>query len=72
MELRPVTSIASSGDAAHVTVSPELLVALRRVVPRRRRARLPYVVGVGLMVVVGVLGADPSVRQLIAALLTRS
>jgi hypothetical protein len=49
-----------------VTLPPAFLEALRRVVPRRRRAKLPYVVGLGLLAVVGVLGNDLSTREFIA------
>jgi hypothetical protein len=53
-------------DSAVVTLSPAFLEALRKVVPRRRRAKLPYIIGVGLLAVVGVVGADRSTREFMA------
>src|SRR5271165_5099152 len=46
-------------DTGLHTLSPEFLAALRKVVPRKRRAKLPYIVGLGLLAVVVVVGADP-------------
>ncbi|MDP9149062.1 MAG: hypothetical protein M3O36_03850, partial [Myxococcota bacterium] len=49
------------------TLSPDLLEALRRIIPRRRPAKLPYIVALGLLGVVGAVAADPSARELVAA-----
>lgn len=53
-------------DSALHTLSPEFLAALRKVVPRKRRAKLPYIVGLGLLAVVVVVGVDPQTREFLA------
>jgi hypothetical protein len=52
-------------DSGLVRLSPAFLEALRKVVPRRRRGKLPYIVSLGLLAVVGVVGADRSTREFI-------
>jgi hypothetical protein len=55
-----------SSDSGLMTLSPAFLEALRKVVPTRRRAKLPYIVGLGLLAVAGVVGTDRSTREFIA------
>jgi hypothetical protein len=62
----PSSTGIDSTETGLVTLPPAFLEALRRVVPRRRRAKLPYVVGLGLLAVVGVLGMDGSTREFMA------
>jgi hypothetical protein len=58
---------STSTDTALLTLPPGFIEALRKVVPKRRRAKVPYVVGVGLLAVVGILAADASTRDYLAA-----
>jgi hypothetical protein len=55
-----------SVDTESIVLSPEFLAAIRGIVPRRRRAKLPYIVAAGLLAVVGALAADGSTREVIA------
>ena len=48
-----------------IQVSPAFLDALRRLAPKKKSARLPYVIGVALCLVVGVLGVDRSTRNFV-------
>jgi hypothetical protein len=50
-----------------MVLPPGFLEALRRVVPRRRRAKLRYIVGLGLVAFFGIVAADPSTREFVAA-----
>jgi hypothetical protein len=50
-------------DPATGALSPAFIEALRKVVPKRRRLKARYVVGLGMLIVAVVLGADPSTRQ---------
>jgi hypothetical protein len=52
---------------ASVALSPEFLAALRAIVPPRRPAKIPYIVGMGLLVVLGALAADGSTREFLAS-----
>ena len=55
------------GDTDIVRLSPAFLDALRKLVPPRRRMKIRYVVGLAVIAVVGVLGADASTREFVAA-----
>lgn len=50
-----------------ITLSPAFLEALRKVAPKGRRSKLPYVVGL-LLVAAIVVGAVPAARQRVIAL----
>jgi hypothetical protein len=46
-----------------IKLSPQFIAALKKVAPKRRRSKLPYIVGVMAALVVIVLGRDPSTRE---------
>jgi hypothetical protein len=56
-----------TSDTGLMTLSPEFLDALRRIAPKRRRMKIRYVVGLGLVAVAVVLAADASMRDFVAA-----
>jgi hypothetical protein len=49
-------------DTASIRLPPAFLAELRRLAPRRRRARLIHVLAAALLAVVGALAADRSTR----------
>jgi hypothetical protein len=46
-----------------LTLTPAFLDALRKVAPKKRRSKIPYVIALGLLAFVVMLGADPSTRE---------
>ncbi len=54
-------------DTAELTLSPELLDALRNLAPKKRPAKLSYVIGLAVIGVTAALGADPSAREIVSA-----
>jgi hypothetical protein len=54
-------------DTEEVSLSPELIAALRRIAPKRRHSKLPYVIGLALFTVAVVLGRSGATRGLIAS-----
>jgi hypothetical protein len=46
-----------------LTLTPAFMDALRKVAPKKRRAKIPYVIALGLVAVLVMLGADPSTRE---------
>jgi hypothetical protein len=61
------TTSGTSIDAAAGTLPAGFLEALRKVVPKRRRLKARYVVGLGVLTVTVVLGVDPSMREFASA-----
>jgi hypothetical protein len=59
-------SWSTSTDTERIILSPAFLEALRAVVPRRRRAKVPYIIAAGLLVVLVVVGADRSTREFVS------
>jgi hypothetical protein len=63
----------ASDNSDLLRLSPEFLQALRKLVPaRRRKVKVRYFAGLGLLVTAGVLGTDPSTREFAASLLHHS
>jgi hypothetical protein len=58
-------SWSTSADTERIVLPPAFLEALRAAVPRRRRAKVPYVIAAGLLVVLVVVGADRSTREFV-------
>jgi hypothetical protein len=46
-----------------LTLTPAFMDALRKVAPKKRRSKIPYVIALGLLAFVVMLGADPSTRE---------
>ena len=46
-----------------LTLTPAFLDALKKVAPKKRRSKVPYVIALALLAVVAVLGADASTRE---------
>jgi hypothetical protein len=59
---RVYDSIDTSINTALIRISPALLDAVRRLEPKRPRAKISYVVTLAMLVVFAVLGADRSTR----------
>jgi hypothetical protein len=54
-------------DTSLLTLSPELLASVRRLAPGKRRKKVPTVVALGLLAILGVLGADRATRDFVLA-----
>ena len=53
----------SSIPTGKLSLRPSFIEALRRISPKKRRTPVPYVIALGVLIVLGVLAADPMVRE---------
>jgi hypothetical protein len=61
--LRPTPGTLTDIQTALVRLSPAFVAAVKKAAGRRRRAKLPYIVGLAVLAMIAVLGADRSTRE---------
>jgi hypothetical protein len=56
-------SLDSAVQTELLTLTPDFLDAVRKIAPKKRRSKVPYVVAGALLVILGALSADRSTRE---------
>jgi len=56
-------SIAEEIETNLLTLTPAFIEALKKIAPKKRSSKVPYVIAAALLAVIVALGADPSARE---------
>jgi hypothetical protein len=56
-------SLDSAVQTELLTLTPDFLDAVRKIAPKKRRSKIPYIVAGTVLVILGALGADRSTRE---------
>jgi len=64
-------SVSKKLDTALLSISPALMAALKKMAPKKRRSAVPFVLFGTIMILVGVLAADASIREFALSQISR-